>query len=77
MALLYKLSPTSLDVRDRDIIEIDDARGTVVEDEPRIGRARGEIGIDRAERGPIEPGLRMPGARLVILHHDTIPGIGT
>src|SRR5205823_1939042 len=67
---------TLLSVRDRDIVEIDGARGTIEEHEPGIGSSHGEISIDRTDRGSIEPGLCMPRSCLIVLHLDAIPGIG-
>ena len=65
-----------LRVRDRDIVEIDSARGTIEEHEPGIGSSHREISIDRTDRGSIEPGLCMPRTCLIVLHLDAIPGIG-
>src|SRR5712691_6812377 len=74
--MLFELAPTSLDVRDRNIIEIRGARRKVTEHEPCIGRAYGKVRVHRPDRGPIETNLSMSCTRLVILYCDTVPGIG-
>ena len=52
------------------------AGSAIVEHQPGIRGARREIGIDRAERRPVEPGLGVSRRRLVVLDLDAVPRIG-